>query len=138
MAYIRTIKQVNPATEVILYVYSPVPVEGALGQEARALGFTFPETLDEWISPEWRNFALRRDPRTPWLTPELKKRVRDFERVLNAYYPTVTDSSLTGLKRAVLRGLAAWRYKSRVYDWPIELQAFHKLFHYQRPETAGF
>jgi hypothetical protein len=64
--------------------------------------------------------------------------VRDFERVLNAYYPTVTDSKLTGLKRAALRTLAAWRYHTQFYRYPLELRAFHKFFAYQRPETTGF
>ncbi len=64
--------------------------------------------------------------------------MRELERVLNAYYPTTTDLSLRGVKRAVLRALAGWRYHSRFYRFPLELAAFHRLFRYQRPETAGF
>jgi hypothetical protein len=136
--FIRTVKQVNPDTEVIMYVYTPVPLEGTLYAEARALGFRFPDTLDEWVSGDWRHFALRRDPTIPWLDPRIKTMVRDFERVLNAYYPTVTDRKLTGLKRAVLQALGGWRYQSQFYSFPLELRAFHKLFQYQRPETTGF
>jgi hypothetical protein len=138
IAFIRRLKAINPATEVILYIYTPVPLEGTLYDEARAMGFKFPDTLDEWVSGDWRHFALRRDPSTPWLNPQIKKRVRDFERVLNAYYPTVTDSRLTGLKRAALKSLGAWRYHARVYSYPLELRAFHRFFQYQRPETTGF
>jgi hypothetical protein len=138
ISFIRRIKEVNPATETILYIYTPVPMEGTLYEEARALGFKFPDTLAEWVSGDWRNFSLRRDPNTPWLNPEIKRKVRDFERVLNAYYPTVTDSKLTGLKRAALRSLGAWRYQTQFYSFPLELRAFHKLFQYQRPETTGF
>lgn len=139
IAFIRRVKQANPDTEIILYMYTPVPQDGTLWAEARALGFTFPDTLEQWISGDWRDFSLRRDPRqNPWLNPTLQRRVRDFERVLNAYYPTTTDVSLRGVKRALLRGLGAWRYKLRFYHQPLELRAFHRLFHYQRPETAGF
>lgn len=139
IAFIRTVKQANPATEVILYMYTPVPQDGSLWAEARELGFRFPETLEQWVSGDWRDFSLRRDPKqNPWLNPRLQRKVRDFERVLNAYYPTTTDLSIQGLKRAVLRGLGAWRYKTRIYDYPLELRAFQRFFRYQRPETAGF
>ncbi len=90
------------------------------------------------MSGDWRQFSLRRDPHNPWLDAALKRRVRDFERVLNAYYPTTTDTRLRGMKRALLKALGGWRYKTRVYDYPLELRAFHRLFQYQRPETAGF
>lgn len=138
IGFIRQLKEVNPATEVILYIYTPVPEEGTLYEEAKAMGFRFPETLADWVSGDWRSFSLRRDPHTPWLDPQLKRSVRDFERVLNAYYPTVTDSKLTGIKRAALRALAGWRYHTEFYRYPLELRAFHKLFAYQRPETTGF
>lgn len=136
--FVRQVKEVNPATEVILYMYTPVPKDGLLFEEAKALGFRFPETLDEWTSDGWRSFALRRDPSNPWLNPKLQRKVRDFERVLNAYYPTTTDLSIRGMKRAVLRGLGGWRYKTRFYHRPLELRLFHRLFQYQRPETTGF
>lgn len=136
--FVRRLKEVNPEVEVILYMYTPVPVDGVLYEEARKLGFKFPETLDEWINDDWRDFSLRRDPHNPWLTPGLEQRVRSFERVLNAYYPTVTDSKIRGLKRTTLRALGGWRYRREFYRLPIELRAFQRLFGYQRPETSGF
>jgi len=136
--FIRRIKQVNPATEVILYMYTPVPQTNTLMDEAKSLGFRFPETLDGWVSGDWREFSMRRDPQNPWLNAKLQRRVRDFERVLNAYYPTTTDLRLRGLKRLALRSLSGWRYKTGFYTLPLELRVFHKLFRYQRPETAGF
>ncbi len=138
MAFIRRLKQVNPATEVILYLYTPVPLEGTLYEEARALGFKFPDTLSEWVSGDWRSFSIRRDPNMPWLNPRLRQKVRDFESVLNAYYPTVTDKNMNRLKRGVLRSLGGWRYHTKFYSNPVELRAFHKFFGYQRPETTGF
>jgi radical SAM superfamily enzyme YgiQ (UPF0313 family) len=136
--FIRRLKEVNSATEVILYIYTPVPLEGTLYAEARAMGFKFPDTLDGWMSGDWRRFSVRRDPKTPWLDPRLKTRVRNFESVLNAYYPTVTDGRLKGFRRALLRLLGSWRYRLRAYAAPLELQAFHRLVGYQRPETSGF
>lgn len=135
---VRRIKTVNPDAEVILYMYTPVPLESELFATATRLGFRFPETLDEWVSGDWSSFALRRNPGDLWLHGRLRRRVRNFERVLNAYYPTVTDSNLSGAKRAVLRGLGAWRYKLRFYAAPYELRVFQRLFGYQRPETTGF
>ena len=136
--FIRSVKTVNPATEIIMYIYTPVPLEGTLYDEARALGFKFPDTLDGWVSGDWREFALRRDPHNPWLSPKAQRSVRNFERVLNAYYPTTTDLKLNGARRVALRALSAWRYHSGFYHYPIELRAFHKLVKYQRPETSGF
>jgi hypothetical protein len=136
--FIRQVKETNPATEIIMYIYTPVPHEGTLYEEARALGFKFPETLDGWISGDWSAFALRRDPHNPWLNPETRRNVRNFERVLNAYYPTTTDLKLRGPRRVALRALSAWRYHSRFYHFPLELRAYHRLVQYQRPETTGF
>ena len=136
--FIRSVKTINPETEIILYTYTPIPVEGALFDEARRLGFRYPDTLDEWVSGDWQTFSLRRNPRTPWLPGRVRRRIREFEQVLNAYYPTVTDARLTGLRRTVLRGLGAWRYRIGFYDWPLELRVLQRLMRYRRPETAGF
>jgi hypothetical protein len=136
--FIRKIKRINPATEIILYTYTPVPLDGALYTEASRLGFAFPSTLDEWASDEWRQMSMRRGDGIPWLDGAVRKQVRDFERVLNAYYPTVTDGRLTSLGRAVLRTASGWRYAFRMYSGSYELQALQRLMHYQRPETTGF
>jgi radical SAM superfamily enzyme YgiQ (UPF0313 family) len=131
--FIRRVKRVNEATEVILYVYSPVP-DAATPSE----GFAFPETLDDWVSERWQSFSLRRNPRTPWAPSGIRARVRNFETVLNAYYPTVTDMRLTATRRRLLRTLASWRYHARIEWTPFELNAMQRLFRYQRPETTGF
>lgn len=139
IAFIRRIKQLNPATELVLYIYTPVPQEGSiLLEEATRLGFRFPETLEEWASPEWAKFSMRRDPSTPWFKDTTRRRVRNFEAVINAYYPTVTDMRLTGGWRRLLRGLSGWRYRLELYDWPYELKALQRVIHYRRPETTGF
>jgi radical SAM superfamily enzyme YgiQ (UPF0313 family) len=138
--FIRKLKRINPATELILYIYTPVPQEGSeLYESAKRLGFRFPETLEEWANDEWGKFALRRDPGTPWFKVDAHRRVRNFEAVINAYYPTVTDMRLQrGRIKSLLRGLAGWRYHLGVYDWPYELKALQRLIRYRRPETTGF
>ncbi len=138
MEFIRKVKRVNPATEIILYMYTPVPLAGELYEQAKAEGFQFPETLDEWISLEWREFSQRRSTHVPWLNDPVRRTIRDFQWVINAYYPTATDMQMSSVKRAVLRGLSAWRYHLRLYRNPIELRAFNRLLAYQRPETSGF
>jgi anaerobic magnesium-protoporphyrin IX monomethyl ester cyclase len=139
IAFIRKIKTINPATELVLYIYTPVPQEGSiLLDEATKLGFRFPDTLEAWASDEWAKFAMRRDPGTPWFKDTVRRRVRNFESVINAYYPTVTDWRLQGNVRHLLRGLSGWRYKLGYYDWPYELKALQRMIHYRRPETTGF
>jgi anaerobic magnesium-protoporphyrin IX monomethyl ester cyclase len=64
--------------------------------------------------------------------------VRDFERVLNAYYPTTTDRRLTPFRRAVLRTASSWRYFLELYGGSYELRALQRMMRYQRPETTGF
>jgi len=136
--FIRAIKRVNPATEVILYTYTPVPMDGSLYAEASRLGFAFPRTLEEWASDEWRQVMLRRGDGIPWIDGSIRRQVRNFERVLNAFYPTVTDRRLTGLRRTVLKAASGWRYALKVYTAPLELQALQRFMRYQRPETTGF
>ncbi len=137
--FIRKIKQINPATELILYLYTPVPQEGSLFmEEAYKLGFRFPQTLQDWISSEWVSQSLRRDPGTPWMKDPIRRKVRDFETVVNAYYPTVTDIRLRGAMRLLLKSLSGLRYRFEIYQNPIELKALQRVLHYRRPETTGF
>ncbi len=136
--FIRRLKRINPDAEIILYIYTPVPLAGELYERAKASGFAFPRTLEEWISPTWQEFAQRRSVRMPWLEDPIRRTAHDFERVLNAYYPTATDPKLTRFWRGVLRACSAWRYHLRVYHHPVELRALHRLVAYQRPETSGF
>ena len=138
LEFIRRLKGVNPASEIILYFYTPVPLAGALYDEAKSQGFRFPQTLEEWIGPEWLEFSQRRSSLMPWATDPLRRGIQNFERVLNAYYPTSTDLGLTKSIRFLLRALASWRYGLRIYGFPLELALLHRLIPYRRPETSGF
>ena len=110
----------------------------ALYAEASKMGFKFPTTLDEWSSEEWKQLMMRRGDGIPWIDGSIRRQVRNFERVLNAYYPTITDRRLTPARRLLLKAMSGWRYTLRMYAAPYELRALHRLIHYQRPETTGF
>jgi hypothetical protein len=138
LEFVRRVKRVNPASEIVLYNYTPVPLAGDLYDTAQAQGFRFPETLDEWVSEDWLDFAQRHSAHMPWLPDRVRRKIRNFERVLNAYYPTSTDLRLTGVRRSLLRAASGWRYWSRFYHLPLELSALQRVLHYQRPETSGF
>lgn len=139
IAFIKEIKQINPQTEIIIYVYSPVPAEGSeLYNKVLGSGFHFPEKLEDWIAPQWENFDLRKNPLTPWLTPAMIDKIKDFETVLNGYYPTVSDIRLSSTKRQLLRNIASLRYKTGIYKKPYELKALQILWKYRQPEIEGF
>jgi anaerobic magnesium-protoporphyrin IX monomethyl ester cyclase len=139
IAFIRRLKEDSPATELILYIYSPVPTEGsALLQRSQSVGFRFPTTLDEWVSPAWASFDLHRNPLTPWLTPAMVQHIQDFETVINARYPTGTDFKMGNWGRQLMQWASLPRYRSGVYRWPLELKALQRLRRYTRPEVEGF
>jgi len=139
IAFIKEIKTINPRTEIIIYVYSPVPTEGSeMYNKVLESGFRFPEKLEDWISPHWESFDLRKNPLTPWLTPEMIDKIKDFETVLNGYYPTVSDVRLSKLKKKFLHALSSIRYKTGVYKKPYELKALQILWKYRQPEIEGF
>jgi hypothetical protein len=136
--FIRDVKAVNPSAEIVLYIYTPVELEGPLFENAQRAGFSFPGTLDEWVSDDWQHLVLRRGEGLPWVTRDVRRTARDFERVLNAYYPTVTDMRLTPARRRLLRAASGWRYSNRFYRGSYELRALQRVMKYQRPETTGF
>ncbi len=139
IAFIKKVKEINPMTEIIIYVYSPVPTEGSEMYEAvKATGFRFPETLEDWLSPEWQNFDLRKNPLTPWLTAKMIDKIQGFETVLNAQHPTVSDFRLGTHKRKFMKLLSAVRYKNNLFQFPYELKALQKIWKYRQPELEGF
>jgi len=137
--FIKEIKTLNPDTEIIIYLYSPVPTEGSeLYQQILNAGFSFPQHLEDWISPSWENFDLRKNPLTPWLTPVMINKIKGFETVLNGYYPTVSDFRIFGYKKKLLRLLSSYRYRLGFYKFPYEIKVLQKLWKYRQPEIEGF
>lgn len=140
ISFIREIKEINPKTEIIIYVYSPVPTKGSeLYENVKDKGFTFPEKLEDWINPRWEKFDMRKNPITPWLSPKMVDRILNFETVLNAYYPTISDIKLTKIQRKVMRLLSYFRYRFKIYRWPYELRFLQsRWLKYRQPEIEGF
>lgn len=137
--FIKKVKAVNPGTEIVLYTYSPVPAEGTeLFETVKESGFEFPHTLEDWMNPQWECFDLRKNPLTPWLTPDMIDTIRDFETVLNGYYPTVSDIRLSQVKRSMIKLVSGIRYKTNLYRFPYEIKLLHRLWKYRQPEIQGF
>lgn len=140
ITFIKEVKRINPDTEIIIYVYSPVPTEGSeLFNEVVKSGFKFPQKLEDWLDPQWENFDLRKNPLTPWLTPSMIKKIRNFETVINAYYPTISDYKLTSLQKRVIKSISSLRYNHDFYNLPYELKVLQKYWlKYRQPEIEGF
>jgi radical SAM superfamily enzyme YgiQ (UPF0313 family) len=137
--FIKEIKKLNPNAEIIIYLYSPVATEGSeLYEQIQSAGFSFPDTLEDWLEPSWEKFDLRKNPLTPWLTPSMVDKIRNFETVLNGFYPTATDYRINGLKRTLLRSISGLRYKSGIYKYPYAIKIMHKIWKYRQPEIEGF
>ena len=139
VAFIKEIKEINPDTEIVIYVYTPVPTEGSeLYHDSAAKGFSFPRTLDEWMQPQWLNFDLHREFLTPWLKPEMIRYIHDFETVIHAQYPTVSDYKLSWVQRKVIKKISFLRYHMNIFSYPYELKALMKYWlRYRQPEIQG-
>ncbi len=140
ISFIYEIKEINPDTEIIIYIYSPVPTEGSeMFDEVLQSGFKFPEKLEDWLNPEWKNFDLHKNPLTPWLTAEMVNKIRNFETVINGYYPTVSDVKLSSFQRKFMHTLSSWRYRNRIFNFPYEIKVLQKYWlRYRQPEIEGF
>lgn len=137
--FIRRVKEVNPSSEIIIYLYAPVVFEDSeLSRMAKEHGFHFPQSLDEWMQPDWQRFDLRKTPVIPWLKPRHYDKIKSFERVLNGYYPTVTDVKLTRFKHRLLHTVSGWRYRTGSYWNPLEIRVLLRMFRYRQPEIEGF
>lgn len=136
--FVRRLKKINPNVEIIIYMYSPIPLDGSsLYQSVTHSGFCYPRTLEEWLTPEWASFDLRKNPLTPWLTPRHINRVKGFEKVLNAVFPTNSDLTLKWFHRILLKLAGSWRYAVQLYRFPYEIQLLQRLFRYRQPEIEG-
>ena len=152
--FIRRLKTLNPESEIILYFYSPTPqrrrgAQGEQGEKAQQAGAprlpvldnygptgpALPTTPEEWTQPEWISWVCHED--APWLTPRTRRRVKDFARVLACRFPTAQDHRLPRIGRLALRGLASWRYATRIYDHPWELRLARRLVRLREPQRQS-
>lgn len=134
--FVRILKRLNPASEIILYPYIPVPQRNGMygGVEEQV---EFPSTLEEWAMPHWQNFAVRKNPRTPWFTRSTQRRIDNFRLVVSSRWPTVQDLHLSSWGRRSLQALSSWRYQLGFYAFPFELQMMQRLTQLRKPEAES-
>ncbi|HTB57429.1 MAG TPA: radical SAM protein [Polyangia bacterium] len=146
--FIRRLKTLSPESEIILYFYSPTPQRQRGAEHRRAgtarlpvlgnygpTGPALPTTPEEWTQPQWISWVCHED--APWLTPRTRRRVKDFARVLACRFPTAQDHRLSRGAQVALRGLASWRYATRIYDHPWELRLARRLVRLREPQRES-
>jgi hypothetical protein len=124
LRFVRRLKRINPSMELITYFYTPTPQRRGTYGNVDATGT--PDTLEEWITPEWVGWSTHEDPHVPWLTPHLKARVEDFVTVLGSRYPSLHDYSTRPWGKALGRVLAARRWRAGDYRNPRLLRAVRR------------
>jgi len=144
--FIRMIKRVHPATEVMIYIYTPLPARhdnknAAVARMQAELHdcagnpVVFPRTADGWATPEWLAYWGHQD--APWLTPRLRQRIVDFTTVLGCRFPTIMDIRTSSWGKSALRTLASWRYRYERYNHPWELRASRKIIRHWDPRVMS-
>jgi anaerobic magnesium-protoporphyrin IX monomethyl ester cyclase len=143
--FIRLIKRLHPATEVMIYIYTPLPrrhdtnaASARMASEFRdrdGRPVVFPRTVDEWAEPQWVDYWCHQD--APWLTERLRRRIVDFTTVLGCRYPTIMDIRASAWGKSALRALASWRYRFQRYDHPWELRVSRKLIRHWDPRVMS-
>jgi len=136
VAFAKKVKRINPSVEIIVQTYVPVPQR--TGEMYGNLdNFEFPTTVEEWAADRWFRFAMRKDPELSWLTPELRRKIRGFETVMNARWPTVQDWRLPQWARLMLKGMGSWRYAADAFDNPVELRWMQKMVRLREPRLES-
>lgn len=144
--FIRHVKRVHPRTEIMLYIYAPLPpapgmknhhVERTVSTLRDADGgpLVFPSTAEGWAEDKWVTYWCHTD--TPWLTPQLRERIKDFTTVLGCRFPTITDVRSPPWGKAALQALASWRYRYQRYGRPWELDLSRKFIKLWDPRVSG-
>jgi anaerobic magnesium-protoporphyrin IX monomethyl ester cyclase len=144
--FIRMIKRLHPVTEVMIYIYTPLPLRrdntsAAAARAAAALRDSagrpveFPSTAEGWAQPHWLSYWCHKD--APWLSERLRRRIVDFTTVLGCRFPTIMDIRASRLGKSTLRSLASWRYRFQRYDNPWELRVSRKLIRQWDPRVMS-
>ena len=146
--FIREIKRIHPATEMMLYIYTPLPPSdhdtrhhpkklqaAAALRDLEGNPVEFPRTVEEWAEPRWIRYWCHRD--APWISERLRRRIAGFTTVLGCRFPTVIDVRSPGLGKRALRALSAWRYRFERYERPWELDLSMQVVKLHDPRAAG-
>ena len=71
-------------------------------------------------------------------TQQMIDKIKNFETVLNAHYPTVSDIRMRPYQRKLIKKLSGVRYRNSIYTLPYELKVLQKIWGYRQPEIQGF
>jgi len=126
LAFVRRLKLVNPAMELISYFYTPTPQRRGTYGDVDALHGT-PATLEEWTQPEWVAWMTHEDPKVPWMDGRLRARVQDFELVLRSRFPSVHDHRTLAWGKAVGRLMSRRRWARGDFEAPHVLRTIRQL-----------
>lgn len=143
LRFIRKVKEVHPAAEVILYFYSPTPQRDPARKKSDPPvlkrygpeGPDLPTTPEEWTEPKWISYVCHQD--APWLSPQIRSRVQGFAKVLACRFPTAQDWSTPAWGKATLRTLAGWRYATGRWNNPWELDLAKKIIPLREPQRES-
>lgn len=144
--FIRELKRINPESEIIVYIYTPLPESSKnIKDRNRKPGMAlldlngkpveFPSSPEEWMEKRWVDYACHAD--APWLTDKLRRRILDFVTVLRCRFPTVQDLRSPPWAKRGLSTMARWRYGQRRYDRPWELNLANRLVKLRMPQVSG-
>jgi anaerobic magnesium-protoporphyrin IX monomethyl ester cyclase len=144
--FIRVIKRLHPATEVMIYIYTPLPLRSdntnaaaarmaSTLRDAAGRPVEFPRTADGWAEPHWLGYWCHKD--APWLSERLRRRIVDFTTVLGCRFPTIMDIRASEWGKTALRSLASWRYRYQRYDNPWELRISRKIIRQWDPRALS-
>jgi anaerobic magnesium-protoporphyrin IX monomethyl ester cyclase len=144
--FIRELKRINPESEIIVYIYTPLPESskhekdrnkrpGMALLDLNGEPVIFPKTPEEWMEQRWVDYACHAD--APWLTDKLRRRILDFVTVLRCRFPTVQDLRSPPWTKRSLSAMASWRYRQRRYDRPWELNLANRLVRLRMPQVSG-
>jgi anaerobic magnesium-protoporphyrin IX monomethyl ester cyclase len=136
IAFIRKLKAINPSAEIVVQHYVPIPQRGKMYGDVDGM-IQFPTTPEEWATPCWYDFTVRKDTRLPWLPARIKRLIDEFEQVMNSRWPTIQDIGLPPWGRALLQTLSRWRYRTGFYAFPLELEWAQKLVRLRKPKVES-
>lgn len=134
LRFIRKIKRLNPESEIIINTYTPVPQRQQMYGNVE---MEFPTTPEEWATERWQRYATQKDPSSPWLRPRVKRLIDNFDLVVTSRWPTIQDIRLPSWGRALLKMLSDWRYRLRVYGFPVELKWMRQYFRLRNPKEES-
>jgi anaerobic magnesium-protoporphyrin IX monomethyl ester cyclase len=144
--FIRQVKQINPQSEIIVYIYTPLPASSLPAnsrarnaavtlREADGSPLHFPTNPEQWTAKRWVDYACHAD--APWVSDPLRRRIKNFVTVLGCRFPTVQDVHSAPWSKRALQMMASWRYHYRRYDRPWELAVSRKLIRLADPRVTS-